>query len=191
MRYRNSPCSAPCSATKLLGYSLIELIIVVSLISVLTLVALPDIRLSQDEKLNLAAGRVAEALRYARTESIRTGEVHGVESAFNTEQVIATRADMTLPTPIALFTLIDPISKQPLDFNLAQDGATAGIDVLTEPFSYGLGDRPVILFDAQGMPFLKSSNTFYSLQDGLVELQYGGQQRNVRVAPITGRVTIE
>ncbi len=190
MRCGDSPWSGTRSAANR-GYTLLELVVVTTILAVLAAVALPGFNPSQDEKLYLAAVRVAEALRYARTEAIRSGEPHGVEVFSNTDQVVASKANMIPATPVPLLTLIDPVSKQPLDLNLAQDGTTAGVDVVGQPFSYGAGDFGIVLFDAQGMPFWKSGGTFYQLDDGLVQLGLAGQQRSVRVAPVTGRVTIE
>lgn len=180
------------------GYTLLELTVVVTIVSVLAAVALPSLDPAQEDILDLAAGRVASALRFARTESIRTGDVHAVEILFDTEQIIVSQADMTQASPYPPATptdpasiLIDPITKQPLDVRLADQNALAGTDVLTQPFNYDVGDRRTVLFNAQGMPFHKAADTFYRLNDGLVELALGGRQRNVRLDPVTGRVTIE
>jgi len=197
MRNLDSPSSGLLSATNQ-GYTLLELAVVVSIVSVLAAVALPGLRPSQDQKLDLAASRVAEALRFGRTESIRTGDVHAVEILFNTGQVIVSRADMTQASPYPAGTptdpasiLVEPLTKQPFDFSLSVDNSTAGVDVLTRPFTYGVGDRRTVLFDAQGTPFHKAGGAFYRLDDGLVELAFGDQRRNVRLATLTGRVVLE
>lgn len=187
-----SPWAGPTSAASS-GYSLLELLAVVSIVSLLAAVALPGFRPAEDEQLRLAAGQVAEALRFARTEAIRTGEVHAVEIFFDTEQVIVSKADMTQATPYPGATPTDPtaiqvnpLTKQPYDFNLA-----AGVDVVAKPFTYAVGLRRTVLFDAQGMPFLKGGGVFYQLDDATVQVVFGGQQYVVSVAPLTGRVTVQ
>ena len=185
--------SAACS-----GYTLPELIVVVTIVSVLAAVALPSLDPAQEEPLDLAAGHVAAALRFARTESIRTGDVHAVEILFDTEQIVVSQADMTQasPFPAGAATnpasiVIHPITKQPWDIRFADQNSLAGTDVLTRPFNYDVGNRRTVLFDAQGMPFHKAANTFYRLNNGLVELAFEGRERNVRLDSVTGRVIIE
>ena len=180
------------------GYTLLELVIVVSIIAVLTAVALPSLRPANQAKLDLAASRVAEALWIARSEAIRTGEVHAVEILFDTEQVIVSKADMSQASPYPTGTPTDPnaiirhpVTKQPMDFSLNVVASTAGVDVIDKPFSYGIGDRRTVLLNAQGMPFFKAADVLYRLDDGLVRLSLGGDQVDVRLAPITGRVSLQ
>lgn len=177
------------------GYTLLELMAVVTIVSVLAAVVLPGFRPADDDRLELAAARVAEALRFARTESIRTGEVHAVEILFDTEQLIVSETDMTKASPYPAATPTDPasirihpITKQPFAVDFSQ---TLGVDVLMAPFSYATGDQRAVLFNAQGMPFFKTAGTFYLLDEGLVQLELAGRQRNVRLAAMTGRVSIE
>ena len=179
------------------GYTLVELVVVSSIVAVLAAIALPGAKPPEDEKLELAAARVAEALRFARMESIRTGQVHGVEVLGSTDQVIVSIADMTQDSPYPTGTptdplsiLYDPISLQRLDIDLSR-GSTRGVDVQPQPFTYAGGARRSVMFDAQGMPFRKGMGSFTQLQDGQVVLDLGTSQRSVRLAPITGRVTIE
>lgn len=179
------------------GFTLLELVVVASIIAVLAAVALPGSNPPLYEKLELAATRVAEALRFARTESIRTGQVHAVEIMFDTEQVIVSAADMTQDSPYPggtptdpLAILYDPVSLQRFDIDLSQ-GSSRGVDVIGQPFIYSLGDRRAVLFDAQGMPFHKGMGAFAQLDKGVVELALGANRRIVRLAPLTGRVTIE
>ncbi len=178
------------------GYTLLELVVVTSIIAVLATIALPSIEPSQGEKLDLAAMRVAEAIRHARTEALRTGEGHGLTISQATQKVTVKKYDLTTAPISTLYTLTHPIDKQPYDFNVNTTPATSGVTISNsqDVFYYaGTGRRRSLVFDANGTPvwFVGSVPTIYLLTDGTVELSYGNQQRNVRVATITGRVTIE
>jgi prepilin-type N-terminal cleavage/methylation domain-containing protein len=178
------------------GYTLLELVIVASIVAVLAAVALPASNPSEVQKLELAATRVAEAIRHARTEALRTGEGHGLTISQSTQQVTVEQYDLTTAPVSAVATLIHPIDKQPYDININTTPSTSGVTISNsqDVFNYKvLGRRQSLIFDANGTPIwvVGSGPTTYLLGDGAVELSYGTQQRLVRIAPITGRVTIE
>lgn len=184
------------SAATRAGYTLLELVVVVSIVSVLAAVALPAMGPAQTEKLNLAATRVADAIRFAQTEAQRTGDAHGLTISQVTQQVTVEQYDLTTSPISAIATLINPIDKQTYDFNVNTTPSTSGVSISNtlDPFDYtGLGRRRSLVFDANGTPIwvVSSGPTTYLLSDGTVELSYRNSQLLVRVAPITGRVTIE
>ena len=178
------------------GYTLLELIVVVSILAVLAAIALPTFNPSESEKLELAAMHVAEAIRYARTEALRTGEAHGLTISQVTQEITLNQYDLSTAPITAVATPIHPIDKQPYDFNVETMPSTSGVRIVNtqDVFSYtGLGRRRSLVFDANGTPIwvVGSGPTTYLLSDGTVELRYGNQERRVRVAQLTGRVTIE
>jgi prepilin-type N-terminal cleavage/methylation domain-containing protein len=194
MRYGDSPCSGLRSAASR-GYTLLELAVVVAIVAVLAAVAMPGLRPAEDEKLDLAAAYVAEAIRHARGEALRTGEGHGLTISQATQQVTVERYDLTTDPISTLGTLTHPIDKQPYDFNVNTTPATSGVSISNsqDVFDYtGLGRRSSLVFDANGTPlWVDAGPTTHLLSDGAVELSYGNGQRLVRVATITGRVSIE
>ena len=179
------------------GYTLVELVVVSGIVAVLAAIALPGSNPPQYEKLELAAAKVAEVLRFARAESIRTGEVHGVQLFGDWERLIVSVADMTLDTPYPdktpanpLSIVYDPISLQRFDIDLSQS-STRGVDLDTNPFKFSVGGRDSVLFDAHGMPFQKDSGSMGQLEEGAIKIELGAHRLDVTLAPFTGRVTIE
>ncbi|MCK5664685.1 MAG: prepilin-type N-terminal cleavage/methylation domain-containing protein, partial [Thiotrichaceae bacterium] len=56
------------------GYSLLELTIVVLITGILAAILIPDISSTPPSQLDLIAEKYASAMRFARSESIRTGK---------------------------------------------------------------------------------------------------------------------
>jgi len=177
------------------GYSLPELLAVVIILGIAASVAIPDISTTNPNRLDLAAEEVAQAIRFARSESLRTGDIHGVEISQSTQRVVAYKADLTT-TPVSMaFILYHPVTKQKLDYEVDTASMTEGVRISNtqDPFLYASGRRKNLLFDATGVPIwiVNSTGTTYILQDGSVQLSYGGDDRTVQVAQITGRVTVQ
>lgn len=182
-----------CAARRLHGgYTLLELLVVVGVVAALAAVALPGFRPSRQATLELAASRVAEALRFARSEAMRTGSPVYVELNRNTERLLVARADLSGSTVSAGTTLRDPVDKRPLDIILSADPVTAGVDVTNDPFNYAAGGRqPSVVFDARGLPFRKAGGSYQLMSGGDVVLTSAGRQRTVYIDRLTGRVTTQ
>ena len=177
------------------GYSLPELLAVVVILGIAASVAIPDISTTNLNKLDLAAEEVASVLRFARSESLRTGEIHGVEISQNTQRVVAYKADLST-TPVSMASILyHPVTRQVLDYQVDTSTMMSGVSISNaqDPFQYAMGRRKNLLFDSSGTPIwiVNATGSTYMLQDGVVQLSYGNASRSVRIAQITGRVTLQ
>ena len=178
------------------GFTLTELLVVVVILGVLAAVVTPGIQSADPEKVDLAASKVAEAIRFARSEAMRTGDVHAVRVQQAQETITVEKTNLSVEPVDAENVLYHPVTKQPYTFDTSSDSSTNGVNVSNnqDVFHYsGLGRRERLLFDAQGMPiFMKPiAGETYHLTDGHVRLKLGELQVTVVVSPYTGRVTIQ
>ena len=178
------------------GFSLYETLVVVALLGLVATMAIPHLSPVDESRLDLAATEVANAIRFARSEALRTGEVYSAELYYDDERVIVSKANLATVPVSRDSILYHPVSKQLYDFNLEADAATAGVEITnsTHVFNYmTTSPGPILLFDALGTPVWidTATSSVHQLADGVVTLGYRGLERTVRVAPITGRVTVQ
>ena len=180
------------------GHTLVEALVVVTLLSLIVAIAVPSLRPADPIKLELAGERIAEALRTARDLAAGTGEIHAVEVYDDSGRIVVSRPDMALATPFQDGVPTDedwivrhPVTKQIYDFEVGTGETTRGVQIAGPPFEYAVGARRAVMFDAHGVPLLKEGDNFYLLDDGHAELRLAGQRLDVRLSATVGRVTIE
>jgi len=176
------------------GVTLVEILLVVLILSIVTVLVIPSSQPLDNQKLKLAASEVAEAIRFARSESMRTGQTYGISALHLAEQVKVYLANMLTDPPSISAMSYHPMDKKIYEFNLEVDAATQGVLIAntTDIFNYtGLGTaQQELYFDEKGSPFFEDSTGRYQLNNGSIQLSYSGMQMTVSVAPVTGRVTI-
>ena len=178
------------------GLSLIELTAVIAILGITALALIPNLSSTDTIKLELAADQVAQALRFARSEAIRTGEHHGVTISREIQRVKVIKWDLTT-NPVSTESVpYHPLSKQGFEFDVEGLSLAPGILISNSEdiFLYTvIGRRHSLIFDPQGVPIwiLGSDGSDYRLLEGIVELSAGEDQRSISVAPLTGRVTIQ
>ena len=173
------------------GYSLLELLAVVIILGVAASVVIPDISTTNPNKLDLAAGELAQAMRYARSEAIRTGEPRGFRQQ-STEKRIRVFTPDTSASPWTLnYDVYHPVSKKLYDIDL-DTHAFARADSLSHNRVYrGTCNKPgSVYFDSSGIPRCTDPETVL-LQQFDVTLTLGSHTRVVSLSRITGRVTVQ
>ena len=177
------------------GFTLIEISVVVAILGIIAIAAIPTLSAPDTYKLDLAIEEVANAMRFARSEAIRTGNPHGVEiTPSNFYQLKVHKADVSGISTAAVGLAINPVSKRDYAADLVAGSLTTGVQFVNSanPFSYTPAfQNNFVLFDDRGSPFYKDSDTHHRLTGAAVTLTLGAQQRTVKIAPINGKVTIQ
>ena len=178
------------------GFSLLEISIVVLILGIMALVVIPASSPTGQQKLDLAAEQIAQALRFAHSEALRTGEHHGVTISQVTQTITVKKWDMTTDPVSTELIPYHPVDKQSFVFDADTMSLAPGVSITnsSDIFNYvTIGRRRSLIFDPQGVPVwvLGSDDSVYRLLDGIVQLSNGQYQRNVAVAPLTGRVTVQ
>lgn len=178
------------------GFSLLELSAVVLILGIMAVVVIPDSSPTSQQKLDLVANQIAQALRFARSEALRTGKHHGVTISQVTQTITVKKWDMTTNPVSTELIPYHPVNKQSFVFDADRMSLAPGVSITngSDIFNYmTIGRRKSLIFDPQGVPVwvLGSDGSVYRLLDGIVQLSNGQNQRSIGVTPLTGRVTVQ
>lgn len=172
------------------GYTLIELIITVTIIAVIAAIAVPAFSSAPDKKLQLAAEEFAAAMRFARTESMRTNRPHGFRQQSGAKRIRVFTLDDTTNPPTLVYDAYHPVDKQLYDIQLdSQSLAAADVLTRTPDFRGTCNISGNVYFDTNGTAWCTDPDTVL-LNSFQVDFDRGTERRTVIVDGITGRVTV-
>jgi len=173
------------------GFTLIELLACLMILGILALVVMPAVQPHDEQKLDVAAQEVAAAVRFARDEAIRTGRRHGVIVDVDSQRLQVFWLD-TSALPTRIFDVRDPLDKKLYDLQFATDPVLSGVKVTDGSFYYRGRVNPTdfVGFDKRGTPKFNDAGTIRLLSKGVIKLASGDAERIIKVASMTGRVTV-
>lgn len=160
------------------GFTLVELVIVITILGLLVVVAVPNRSATDEVSLRAASRRLASDLRYAQGQSIARRIRHGVrfELAEKRYAVVATGRGEPVEDPGARGHALVVSFKDP--------SAAHGVTLVSASFD----GSPEVSFDSFGVPSNLAGREIR--RAGLVVLACGGMTSTVEVAPGTGKVTV-
>ena len=170
-----------------IGYTLIELIITVTIIAVIAAIAVPAFSSAPDKRLQQAADEFAAAMRFARSESIRTNIPHGFRQEVSQKRIRVFRLDETTNPPTLVYDVYHPVNKQLYEVPLA--AAEANLN-FTPSFRGTCNATANVYFDANGTGWCTDPSSIL-LDTFDAQLELGTDQVAVTVDGITGRVTVQ
>jgi len=173
------------------GFTLVEILLVIAILGVVAAVATPMFSSGDPQKLRTAAHAVANAMRYARQESIRTGTPHVFGIYLDLKRIRVYRADTTVSPWTGIYDVYDPLTRQLYEIYL-ETPAYGSVNSATGSFTYqGACQAPSrVAFDAAGTPLCFRDETS-TLMEYQLTLSIGASSRQVTLSGHTGRVTIQ
>ena len=179
---------SPVSAEFQAGFSLVELLIVVTIMGIIAAVAIPDSSSGDPYKIELAAAEVAAAIRFARDQSILTGQPHGFELITADRRIRVYRADTGTTPATPIYDQYHPVSKKLYDIDLDTHPFVAAASITsTTSFQATCTASNRIEFDATGTAWCGDPATAL-LRTMDLALSHGKHTLIVSLSGITGRV---
>lgn len=173
------------------GYSLVELLIVISLFSLIAAIATPALFDDNDGTLDNAAAAVATALRTARSEAIRTGKPYGVNAESFAQSVRVYRLDETVSPAAVIYDVYHPLNKQLYDLRFDTEDVATKIDTVYFKFDgFFVAQNMIGFAGVTGAPKYNFFGSTLMLETGYVRMSLDGQTRTISISPVTGRVTV-
>lgn len=171
------------------GISLLELLIVVSILGIVAAVAVPGFSSSKSHEAALAADEIAQALRFARSESMRTGQTYGVHLNPGLRRVRVFSADGSTDPATAVYNVYHPVTKKlyTVDFDAHPIVRLDSLAVV--PSFRATCDTPMYLhFDAHGTAWCGTSSTVL-LTGAVITVATGAETAALTLDGVTGRVS--
>lgn len=193
------PLFYPCKHSVQTGFTLLEITIIVLIIGLLAAVISPNFSLSKDKKLDVAAYKVAEALRYARNEALHNKALRGVlvdtDDSDNRGKDITVFIPDTSLSPFGIQGILThPVTKNDFDLQLSRIPSAQGVTFATssKPFTFqGVSaNKKYIFFSGNGTPVYLDNGKLYRFISGSIQLKYEDSSRSITIQPITGKVSI-
>lgn len=189
----NSPATGLSPARRQPGFSFVELIIVLALLAIVAAAAIPALSPVSEKTLDIAASEVAAAIRFARSEALRTRQSYGVNVSTVSQRLRVYWLDESWIIPIPNYSIYHPVDKKLYDLNFDTNPVFSDVEIDSVAFIYSGSATvfPNLGFNPSGTPKYAASGSVFLLSSGSVTLSHKDKQRIVSVEPITGRVTIQ
>jgi hypothetical protein len=172
------------------GFSIAELLVAVVVLAIIGVVFVGS-HSGLDDRIALEIGvsEVVSALRFARSESMRTGEVHGARVESSTGRIRVYRLDISASPPVEVNDVYHPVDKKLYDVVLGGRSFARGVRITSSQFRFGGDPSPYesVAFERSGLPV--SSFDLKLMDSGNVGLDFRGISAAVTLDPQSGRVS--
>lgn len=173
------------------GLTLAELLVTLVLLSIIAAVTVPTLSHDGSRRLDAAAERTGNALRYARSEAMRTGSAVLVDAETVPGRLRLLRSACASASTAS--AVIDPLSRKPYEEDIIGATHASGVTV-TARFMVAGSPHAGLVFDASGAA-TRACSVGAGVDRGVpetgssIELAHNGLTRSISVDPPTGRIS--
>ena len=173
------------------GYSLLEITIVVFILGLIALAVTPDFSSTDPARLDAAANQFASAMRFARSESIRSGKPYAFRQTTSDQRIRVAHMDETSSPWTLNYDVYHPVSKKLYEIDLNRQSATDRIALdRVVSFRGTCNTTANLYFDKNGSAWCTDPDDI-ALQQLTLTLSLGSLTRVITVNGITGRVSVQ
>ncbi len=173
------------------GYSLLELSIVVIILGIIAVALIPGLSSIDPQRLDTAAQLYAEAIRYARSQSMQGGKLYGFKQKNAGRFIQVNSVDQSVSPWGFIQDVYHPVSKKPYLIDLDELPGMQGIRTTRQPIYRGTcSSIRRVYFDHHGAAWCLKDNNI-ALIEFAIEFKIGKQTRSVVLDGSSGRVTIQ
>jgi len=174
------------------GVTLIEIIIVVTIIAVFAVVALPSFTSSEKYQLEAATQQFADAIRFARSEAMRTGDWYGYYLREDLQKISVYRVDTGTSPWTPIYDVYHPVTKQLYTIDLNNDSVSS-VESIIESFSYQAGSCTNVRytnFNNNGVAYCSDPNNLL-LKQGALTFNLNSHFREITLNGLNGQVSVK
>lgn len=181
------------------GFTLLEMMIVIVILTLSAAAVMPGLSSSNKAQLDLATEKVAAALRFTRSEAIRTGNAHGIildhdDSDATGKDIVVYQLD-TSGSPFTIDHVVThPVSRKPYDIYLVDKPEKASISIQnsTPVFMFdNTGNSQHLHFAADGRPVYYLDGEKQRLLSAGIRIGEGAIDRTIVLSTISGQVSVQ
>lgn len=177
-------CCAPAASAR--GWTIAELLVVVLIVGIVAAAAVPVLN-ADDVRLDAAQAEVGNALRFALSESARTGGYVLVDAGSTPGRVLVVNSDVAAARGS---DVIDPLTKRTMDIDVAGSTFSTGVSVSPRFVSTGGAHTQLLIGPGPSFWAARASVVMGTLQPGSgVDLTLGSHTVTVSIDSASGRVS--
>ena len=172
------------------GFTLIEIVSVVAILAILALFAMPAREPVEAHQLERATREAADAIRFARSEALRTQRAYGFSIEGANARLRLFRTDTSASPATLTYDVLHPLTRQTYVVDLSAHSSLPAIALTaTTSFTAACSSPTTIVFDGTAEPRCVSPvDSLLSSAD--LSLSLGAGKRSVIVDGTTGRVRV-